>query len=71
MILQVELHKALFGKDKIKPSKWEGEFLNNLWLSYLNVGKFDKVTYRQKEVLKRIIKQHRSKKEHLAQQRTK
>jgi hypothetical protein len=29
MILQVELHKALFGKDKIKPSKWEGE-----WDSY-------------------------------------
>jgi hypothetical protein len=70
MILQVELHKALFGKDKIKPSKWEGEFLNNLWLSYLNVGKFDKVTYRQREVLKIIIKQLRSKKERLAQLRT-
>ena len=71
MILQVELHKALFGKDKIKPSKWEGEFLNNLWLSYLNVGRFDKVSYKQKEVLKKIIKKYRSKKERLAQQRTK
>jgi len=45
--------------------------LTKLWVSYLNVGKFDKVTYKQKEVLKRIIKQHRSKKERLAQQRTK
>ena len=71
MILQVELYKALFGKDKIKPSEWEREFLTKLWASYLNVGKFDKVTYKQKEVLKRIIKQHRSKKERLAQQRTK
>ena len=71
MILQVELYKALFGKDKIKPSEWEREFLTKLWVSYLNVGKFDKVTYKQKEVLKGIIKQHRSKKERLAQQRTK
>jgi hypothetical protein len=71
MILQVELHKALFGKDKIKPSQWEREFLTKLWASYLNVGKFDKISYKQKEVLKRIIKQHCSKKEHLAQQRTK
>jgi len=71
MILQVELHKALFGKDKIKPSQWEREFLTKLWVSYLNVGKFDKISYKQREVLKRIIKLHRSKKEHLAQQRTK
>jgi hypothetical protein len=71
MILQVELHKALFGKDKIKPSKWEGEFLNNLWLSYLNVGRFDKVSYKQREVLKKIIKKYHPKKERLAQQRTK
>ena len=71
MRLTVELHKALFGKDKIKPSEWEREFLTRIWVSYLNVGKFDKVTYKQKEVLKRIINQHRSKKEHLAQQRTK
>jgi hypothetical protein len=39
-MLKVELHKALFGKDKIKPNKWEQEFLRNLWASYLNVGKF-------------------------------
>ena len=71
MRLTVELHKALFGKDKIKLNQWEREFLTKLWESYLNVGKFDKVTYKQKEVLKKIIKQHRSKKEHLAQQRTK
>ena len=71
MKLTVELHKTLFGKDKIKLSEWEKEFLTKLWVSYLNVGKFDKVTYKQKEVLKKIIKQHRSKKEHLAQQRTK
>jgi len=27
-MLKVELHKALFGKDKAKPNKWEQEFLN-------------------------------------------
>ena len=48
MKLTVELHKALFGKDKIKPSEWEREFLTRIWVSYLNVGKFDKVTYKQK-----------------------
>ena len=71
MRLTVELHKALFGKDKIKLNQWELEFLTKLWVSYLNVGKFDKVTYKQKEVLKKIIKKYRSKKERLAQQRTK
>ena len=53
MRLTVELHKALFGKDKIKLNQWELEFLTKLWVSYLNVGKFDKVTYKQKEVLKK------------------
>ena len=71
MRLTVELHKALFGKDKIKLNQWELEFLTKLWMSYLNVGKFDKVTYKPREVLKKIIKKYRSKKEHLAQQRTK
>ena len=71
MRLTVELHKALFGKDKIKLNQWELEFLTKLWVSYLNVGKFDKVTYKQKEALKKIIKKYRSKKERLAQQRTK
>ena len=63
--------QSLFGKDKIKPNQWELEFLTKLWMSYLNVGKFDKVTYKPREVLKKIIKKYRSKKEHLAQQRTK
>jgi hypothetical protein len=74
MILKVELHKALFGKDKIKPNKWEQGFLNNLWSSYLNVGKFDKITNKQRELLKKIIKKYRSKKKKkrsLDQQRTK
>ena len=74
MILKVELHKALFGKDKIKPNKWEQGFLNNLWSSYLNVGKFDKLTNKQRELLKKIIKKYRSKKKKkrsLDQQRTK
>ena len=62
MILTVELHKALFGKDKIKPNKWEQEFINNLWSSYLNVGKFDKITNKQRELLKKIIKKYRTKK---------
>lgn len=62
MILKAELHKALFGKDKIKPNKWEQEFLNKLWDSYLNVGKFDKLTNKQRELLKKIIKKYRSKK---------
>ena len=62
MVLKVELHKALFGKDKIKPNKWEQEFLYNLWASYLNVGKFDKLTNKQRELLKKIIKKYRSKK---------
>jgi hypothetical protein len=61
-VLKVELHKALFGKDKIKPNKWEQEFLTNLWVSYLNVGKFDKLTNRQRESLKNIIKKYRAKK---------
>jgi hypothetical protein len=61
-VLKVELHKALFGKDKIKPNKWEQEFLYNLWASYLNVGKFDKLTNKQREMLKKIIKKYRSKK---------
>lgn len=74
MILKVELHKALFGKDKIKPNKWEQGFLNNLWSSYLNVGKFDKLTNKQRELLKKIIKKYRTKKKKkrsLDQQRTK
>jgi len=62
VVLKVELHKALFGKDKIKPNKWEQEFLTNLWVSYLNVGKFDKLTNRQRESLKNIIKKYRAKK---------
>ena len=62
MILKAELHKALFGKDKIKPNKWEQEFLNKLWDSYLNVGKFDKLTNKQRGLLKKIIKKYRSKK---------
>jgi hypothetical protein len=73
-MLKVELHKALFGKDKIKPNKWEQGFLNNLWSSYLNVGKFDKITNKQRELLKKIIKKYRSKKKKkrsLDQQRTK
>ena len=73
MILKVELHKALFGKDKIKPNKWEQGFLNNLWSSYLNVGKFDKLTNKQRELLKKIIKKYRTKKKKkrsLDQQRT-
>ena len=61
-MLKVELHKALFGKDKIKPNKWEQEFLRNLWASYLNVGKFDKLTNKQRELLKKIIKKYRTKK---------
>lgn len=61
-MLKVELHKALFGKDKIKPNKWEQEFLTNLWVSYLNVGKFDKLTNRQRELLKNIINKYRAKK---------
>jgi len=61
-VLKVELHKALFGKDKIKPNKWEQEFLRNLWVSYLNVGKFNKLTNKQRELLKKIIKKYRSKK---------
>ncbi len=74
MILKVELHKALFGKDKIKPNKWEQGFLNNLWSSYLNVGKFDKLTNKQRELLKKIIKKYHTKKKKkrsLDQQRTK
>jgi len=74
VILKVELHKALFGKDKIKPNKWEQGFLNNLWSSYLNVGKFDKLTNKQRELLKKIIKKYRTKKKKkrsLDQQRTK
>jgi hypothetical protein len=73
VILKVELHKALFGKDKIKPNKWEQEFLRNLWASYLNVGKFDKLTNKQRELLKNIIKKYRAKKKKrdLSQQRTK
>jgi hypothetical protein len=74
VILKVELHKALFGKDKIKPNKWEQGFLNNLWSSYLNVGKFDKLTNKQRELLKKIIKKYRAKKKKkrsLDQQRTK
>ena len=73
-MLKVELHKALFGKDKIKPNKWEQGFLNNLWSSYLNVGKFDKLTNKQRELLKKIIKKYRTKKKKkrsLDQQRTK
>ena len=62
MVLKVELHKALFGKDKIRPDKWEQEFLNRLWSSYLNVSKFDKLTNKQRELLKKIIKKYRSKK---------
>jgi hypothetical protein len=62
MILKVELHKALFGKDKIKPNKWEQEFINRLWASYLNVGKFDKLTDKQRDLLKKIIKKYRTKK---------
>jgi hypothetical protein len=62
MILKVELHKALFGKDKIKPNKWEQEFLATLWASYLNVSKFDKLTNKQRELLKKIIKKYRTKK---------
>ena len=72
-MLKVELHKALFGKDKIKPNKWGQEFLRNLWASYLNVGKFDKLTNKQRELLKKIIKKYRSKKKKkrsLDQQRT-
>jgi TRAP-type C4-dicarboxylate transport system substrate-binding protein len=64
-VLKVELHRALFGKDKIKPNKWEQEFLRNLWASYLNVGKFDKLTNKQRELLKKIIKKYRSKKKKL------
>jgi len=74
VVLKVELHKALFGKDKIKPNKWEQGFLNNLWSSYLNVGKFDKLTNKQRELLKKIIKKYRTKKKKkrsLDQQRTK
>ena len=71
MKLTVGLYKALFGKDKIKPSQWKREFLTKLWVSYLNIGKFDKVTYKQRKVLKRMIKQHLSKKECIAQLRTK
>jgi hypothetical protein len=73
-VLKVELHKALFGKDKIKPNKWEQGFLNNLWSSYLNVGKFDKLTNKQRELLKKIIKKYHTKKKKkrsLDQQRTK
>ena len=62
MILEVELHKALFGKDKIQPSKWEKEFLEHLWVSYLNVGRLDKITYMQREKLIKTITKHRSKK---------
>jgi hypothetical protein len=70
-MLKVELHKALFGKDKIKTDKWEQEFLNNLWASYLNVGKFDKLTNKQRELLKKIIKKYRTKKRSLESHQTK
>jgi len=62
MSLKVELHKALFGKDKIKPNKWEQEFLTRLWVSYLNVAKFDKLTNKQRSMLKKIIKKYYFKK---------
>jgi hypothetical protein len=48
-MLKAELIKALFGKDKIEPNKWEQKFLRNLWALYLNVGRFDKETYKQRE----------------------
>jgi len=62
MILTVELHKALFGKDKIKPNKWEEGVMNNLWSSYVEGGKFEKRTKEQRELLKKIIKKYCTKK---------
>ncbi len=59
-MLQVKLHKALYGKDKIKPNKWEKEFLQGIWGRYLNVGKFDKLTHNQREKIKEIIKKYRT-----------
>ena len=60
MVLKVELHKALYGKDKIKPNKWEKEFLKGVWEKYLNVGKFDKLTHNQREKIIEIIKKYRT-----------
>ena len=56
IMLQVELHRALYGKYKIKPNKWEKEFLTNIWEKYLNVDKFDKLTNRQCEKIREILK---------------
>ncbi len=56
----VELHKALYGKNKIKPNKWEKVFLGGIWEKYLNVGKFDKLTHKQRKKIKEIIKKYRT-----------
>ena len=54
-MLQVKLHKALYGKDKLKLNKWEKIFFKGIWEKYLNVGKFDKLTHKQREKIKEII----------------
>ncbi len=59
-MLEVELHKVLYGKDKIKPNKWEKEFLKGIWSKYLNVGKFDRLTHNQREKIREIIKKYRT-----------
>ncbi len=58
-MLEVKLHKALYGKDKIKPNKWEKVFLTGIWERYLNVGKFDKLTVKQRNKIEEVINRHR------------
>lgn len=59
MMLEAKLHKALYGKDKIKPNKWEKEFLTGIWEKYLKVGRFDKLTNKQREKIREVINRHR------------
>lgn len=57
-MLKVKLHKALYGKDKINPNKWEKQFLYEIWDKYLNVGKFGKLTYKQREKIEEILNKY-------------
>lgn len=58
-MLEVKLHKALYGKDKLKLSKWEKEFFQGIWEKYLNVGKFDKLTNKQRNKIEEVINRRR------------
>ena len=62
MLIAELLHKALYGKDKIRPNKWEMEFLKGIWAKYLNVGKLDKLTQKQRDKIREIVKRNRSRK---------